>query len=277
VEGADGAVDDEGPKAVSVLESKVSGSTPDSIFAFPDEYRRRARLKPAILEILPILLVLGLAAYNAFGGLDTVSRFGGAGFAALLSTLGLTALLEQLGRDQGKRKESALWATWGGAPTTQMLRHRDAHFCNHVTRARYHQKLQSLVPGVIMPTAADEAADPVAADAVYEACTKFLIAKTRDRQKLPLVFEENVNYGFRRNLWGMRPAGLLISLIGTLIAAVGLLVALAGRDATAIAWMTVLILDATFLTWWSVRINADWVFITAKAYAERLMEVLDSL
>ncbi len=277
MEGADGAVDDEGPKAVSVLEFKVSGSTPDSIFAFPDEYRRRARLKPAILEILPILLVLSLAAYNAFGGLDTVSRFGGAGFAALLSTLGLTALLEQLGRDQGKRKESALWATWGGAPTTQMLRHRDAHFCNHVTRARYHQKLQSLVPGVIMPTAADEAADPVAADAVYEACTKFLIAKTRDRQKLPLVFEENVNYGFRRNLWGMRPAGLLISLIGTLIAAVGLLVALAGRDATAIAWMTVLILDATFLTWWSVRINADWVFITAKAYAERLMEVLDSL
>src|SRR6266436_5014664 len=62
VEDGDGAVDDGGPKAVSVSESKVSGSTPDSIFAFPDEYRRRARLKPAILEILPILLVLGLGA-----------------------------------------------------------------------------------------------------------------------------------------------------------------------------------------------------------------------
>jgi len=56
-----------------------------------------------------------------------------------------------------------------------------------------------------------------------------------------------------------------------------LLVALAGRDATAIAWMTVLILDATFLTWWSVRINTDWAFIPAKAYAERLMAALDSL
>ncbi len=262
---------------MSVSQSKVSSSIPDSILAFPDEYRRRARLKPAILEILPILLVLGLSAYNGLGGLDTVSRFGGAGFAALLSTLGLTALLEQLGRDQGKRKEPALWAKWGGAPTTQMLRHRDTHFCNPVTRLRYHQKLQSLLPAVRIPTAADEAADPVMADAVYEASTKFLIAQTRDRQKFPLVFEENVNYGFRRNLWGMRRAGILISLIGTLIAAVGLLTVLAAKNSTAIAWLTVLILNATFLAWWSLRINADWVFIPAKAYAERLMEVLDAL
>jgi hypothetical protein len=270
-------VDAEGSKIVSVSESKPSGSTLDSILAFPDEYRRRARLKPAILEILPILLVLGLGAFSALGGQNAISRVGVAGMAAILSALGLTSLLEQFGRDQGKRKELQLWAKWGGAPTTQMLRHRDRQFCNPVTRVLYHQKLQALVPGLQVPTPAAETSDPIKADLVYDAYTKFLIAKTRDRQRFPLVFEENINYGFRRNLWGTRPAGLLLSLLGTCVAAVGLFATWAAENPIFAAWAAVLILNASFVAWWSIRINADWVFIPAKAYAERLMEAIDSL
>lgn len=261
---------------VNVSELKVSGGSADSIFAFPDQYRRRARLKPAILEVLPVLLVFGVGAFSAFGGLDIVSRFAGAGIGTLLGALGLTALLEQLGRDQGKRKEPALWARWGGAPTTRMLRHSDTLFCNPVTRSRYHAKLRGLMPGVQIPSGADEAADPAAADLVYEACTKFLISKTRDQRSFPLVFEENVNYGFRRNLWGMRAAGFLLSLLGTCFAGALFAISRWGSPIS-VAWLFVLIVDASLLAWWSVRITPDWVSIPAKAYAERLMEALESL
>lgn len=53
---------------MSVSGLKVSGSLNQSILAFPDEYRRRARLKPAMLEVLPGLLVLAVCAFGALGG-----------------------------------------------------------------------------------------------------------------------------------------------------------------------------------------------------------------
>ena len=34
---------------------------------------------------------------------------------------------------------------------------------------------------------------------------------SRDKAKYPLVFEENVNLGFRRNLWAMKPAAVVIT------------------------------------------------------------------
>src|SRR2546426_4811456 len=72
-----------------------------------------------------------------------------------------------------------------------------------------------------LPTAQQEADDPPAADVVYEACGAFLRDKTRDQKKFPLVFEENCNYGLRRNLWGMKPIGIAIATLG--IAAVGVI------------------------------------------------------
>lgn len=249
--------------------------TPPTTSVFADEYRRRARLKPAILEVLPLLLVLGVLVSSALGGLDAATKFGGAAIATLVSALGLTALLEQLGRDKGKKKEPWLWARWGGAPTTQLLRHRSTSLCDPLTRRRYHEKLTRLLPELRLPSAGDEAADPAAADWVYEACTRFLISRTRDRGRFPLVFEENVNYGFRRNLWGMRAAGVVMSLAGTLVAGVGLMTTF-GTPISA-AWLSVFLVDAAFVAWWLWRINPDWVSIAGRAYADRLMEAIDSL
>lgn len=241
---------------------------------FADEYRRRARLKPAILEVLPVVLVLGVLVCRALGGLDAATKFGG-GIATLVSALGLTALLEQLGRDRGKKKEPSLWARWGGAPTTQLLRHGSTSLCDPLTRRRYHQKLTKLLPEVRLPSAEEESADPTAADRIYEACIRFLISRTRDRRNFPLVFEENVNYGFRRNLWGMRAAGLTVSLAGTFAAAVELMVTVG--TAMSAAWLSVLLVNAAFVAWWVFRINPDWVLIAGRAYADRLTEAIDSL
>src|SRR5437016_2310437 len=80
-----------------------------------EAYSIKARWSPVFLAVLPPLilcfaLVPGLPAWNKLW--------------PLLGAAGVVILVDQLGRDRGKRLEPALWASWGGAPTTAALRHR---------------------------------------------------------------------------------------------------------------------------------------------------------
>jgi hypothetical protein len=72
-----------------------------------------------------------------------------------------------------------------------------------------------------MPTAAEEAADPVAANFTYDSAVKWLKERTR-KEKFWLVERENAQYGFRRNLRGMRPLGIISSLITLVVAALAI-------------------------------------------------------
>lgn len=124
---------------------------------------------------------------------------------------GGTALIAQMARGPGKAKEPKLFTLWRGKPSTRLLRHRDSS--NQVLLEHRHDKLSALLPSVHIPSAAEEAADPAAADAVYETCTVFLLEKTRSREHFPLIFEANCDYGFRRNLWGMKPLATVLVII----------------------------------------------------------------
>src|SRR6266852_6401889 len=168
-----------------------------------DEYDRNARLKPALLAMLPAsLLVITLgAAYSTAVGV----------VAGPLTAIGFTYVLAQFARDWGKQKQPQLFALWGGQPTTAKLRHRNSTLNLH-TRARYHEIAGRLV-GKVMPSPAEEAANPEAADLVYETVGDCLRERTRDKRKFPLVFKELVSYGFRRNLWGMKRFGIWLACL----------------------------------------------------------------
>ncbi|MBA4105113.1 MAG: hypothetical protein C0485_05090 [Pirellula sp.] len=107
-------------------------------------------------------------------------------------------LAAQLGRDLGKQKEPELWLAWGGKPTTQLMRHRDRQL-DAITKQRYHNKIAHLIP-ITIPTPDVEMAEPGIADDTYDSCVIWLISRTRSTSNYPLLFKENVNYGFRRNL-----------------------------------------------------------------------------
>jgi hypothetical protein len=235
------------------------------MFAIPDRYTLQARLFPALLVILPISLAI--AAWFP-------SKFPGYGFlVGLLSAFGLTVLLAQLGRDLGKKKEPRLYERWGGKPTTQLLRHRNAILDSH-TKSRYHQRLSTLVP-IAMPSAADEEKNPAACDEIYNSCTKYLLEKTRDKVKFNLLFSENINYGFRRNLWGMKPAGIMFALLGLLASIVPVIINW-NQNPPPVA-MAATVISALMLTWWLIRINKNWVKTAAFAYGERLLACCDVL
>ena len=64
-----------------------------------------------------------------------------------------------------------------------------------------------------LPTKEEEESSPVSADTKYKSAIGSLLEATRDTSKFPLVFAENANYGFRRNLWGLRPIGTPIAVV----------------------------------------------------------------
>ncbi len=233
----------------------------------PDAYVRRARLQPAMLVALP----LGLATLAWSPG-------GVVGWSLVWSLFvfcGGTALMSQLARDRGKKKEPTLFQSWGGKPTTRLLRHRDAP--NKTLLHNRHQILQRLVRGARIPSADEELANPSGADDTYDACTAFLLERTRSNVEFPLVFEENCNYGFRRNLWGLKPFGITTSAAATV--AVAILVVLNTRSGTAPSPTVYLcsLLNLLLLFVWLAWINPAWVRISADAYAERLLASCEKL
>ena len=70
--------------------------------------------------------------------------------------------------------------------------------------------------GYPLPDHQDEETCSAWADTKYEEVVRSLREATRDTSRFPLVFAENVNYGYRRNLWGLRPFGTPIAVILTL-------------------------------------------------------------
>ena len=126
-----------------------------------------------------------------------------------------------------------------------------------------------------MPSEEDEKNDPQKADEIYESCIMYLRNATRDKKKFSLVFEENINYGFRRNMYGLRKFGIITSSIN--ICGIFLIYYFIENIQDLVWIISNLILSTILLIIWTLIINSDWVKVTADAYAERLLETIDSL
>jgi hypothetical protein len=95
----------------------------------------------------------------------------------------------------------------GGIPTTRMLRHQDGTV-DAPTKAAYLTFLAGKI-GTPAPTPQEEASDPAKADAYYARCAAWLRENTRDTKKFPILFNENITYGYRRNLLALKVIALL--------------------------------------------------------------------
>ena len=86
-----------------------------------------------------------------------------------------------------------------------------------MTKRAYHAALQELAPDFRLPDASAEARDPDAADGIYRAVIRRLIDLRRG-PKYPLIHNDNIAYGFWRNLLGMK--GVALALAGCASAAI---------------------------------------------------------
>ena len=231
-----------------------------------DRYTFQARLLPVFITLLPISAFV-IAVFP-----NELTLLGAVVGAAI--SMGLPALLSSIGRDSGKNKEPQLFAAWNGTPSNLMLSYQHSTFDKH-SLERYRTKIASLM-GTTLPSLENEIKNYVEAIEKYQACTNFLREHTRDTNKFSLLFAENINYGFRRNLWGLKSIGVTVAVIFSIASSLVLY-----HDITTHSPHMVSSIATTFnislLSIWLFIINPDWVRVPAQAYAERLITSCENI
>lgn len=226
-----------------------------------DTYSFRARALPVYLTLAPVVLLLAAAVPE---GLQW--PIGG---AAAVVFAPISFFLGQIGADFGKRLEKSLWTKWGGPPTTRFLRHGNQEF-NEVTRGRVHAKLRQIA--LYVPTREEQEQDQCAADTHYQSCTEDLIRRARDTGKFPLVFKGLTEYGFRRNLLGLKNFGVSLTVVALAGSAWSTYIAwIATNELPAVSLVAGLIGTGLFLAWlfW---VTESTVRLSADRYARFLLE-----
>ena len=167
----------------------------------PGIYEFRSRVIPAMIAILPILALAGM--------LITWTQFDLTNVLLSGAVIVLFILFGDLARRRGRALEPSLYYEMGGKPSTVFLRNRDATF-DAQTKSRYLKFLATKL-GEKVPSPKDEASSPDAADGFYERCGTWIRERTRDTQEYKILFHENMTYGSRRNLYGIKPFGLALN------------------------------------------------------------------
>jgi hypothetical protein len=202
---------------------------------------------------------------------------------SVLAFCGAGFIVGRASRDAGKRIQDTLFAKWGGAPTTQLLRFRNSGFDIH-TKQRFHAAISKGL-GKALPMPEQESTDPAGADELYRAGTTWLIGQTRNIRTFPLVLKENVAFGFHRNSLGIRPYGASTAVLcilwvlfhaGVLMFERPFLASNRIHDLGPADFLS-LVVSAIILILWAAFLNESAVKRAGFAYAERLLQSCDHL
>ena len=224
-------------------------------------YERKARLYPALLCLFPIIISISISYPETYSSLS--------GFVALGATIGILQLISNLARDRGKNLESKLFEQWGGMPSLSILRYRDNSIPTPA-KEKYHAILASKSK-IGAPTILFEQKYPEKADEIYASWSDFLRGKTRDINKYPLVFQENINYGFRRNLLGIKWYCILSSIISILILFIPSIETLILSDIQIVVFLLLIL----YLWIFAFVVKSNWVKTVANAYSKNLIEAIN--
>jgi hypothetical protein len=232
-----------------------------------DKYTLQARVRPSLLVLLPALVTVALWLPGVWTFLGSI--------AALVSVCGLTLLLAEVARYRGRKVEHTMIADNGGKFTTLFLRHSDLTISSTTKRA-YHSFLTKSSKRK-MPSSDEERADPAGADDCYRGATEWLLEKTRSEKTFPLVKAENISYGFRRNLFGLKAPALV--LIAACISLDGWFTSrnFHSNEVHFEAGCTLAMALAVAAAIWIFIIRMDFVEDAGRAYALRLLAQCDVL
>lgn len=233
-----------------------------------DTYSRRARLYPALITILPIF---GL--FVAHTSVLEADWNRAAWVAFLAASL---FFLADFSRRRGKVLEKKLLAKWGHFPSVTLLRHNDPTLSTIQTE-RYHELAQSIVGGVKLPTIGEENNSSRKADEIYGAISNSLLTKTRDQKRFFILFKENINYGFRRNLLGLKPIGLCVAVI---IIAIEIILSwphISEFQLPEFFNLAVLFGTLVAVIFWVFVVVEDFVKVAADDFGKQLLQSLETL
>jgi len=180
-----------------------------SFWKFFDRYDFRTRVLAGLFAMIPVSVCVGMLSAPTF------TWYGGAGIGIAFG-LAVLAAVAYAARAAGKRIEDRLWPSWGGPPTTRWLRPDDDHLAQQ-EKVRLYRAIK-LLTGINLNTTA-KAGDPKEMDRTIEAAIRQLRHELRNQPESRMLTIHLEEYGFARNLTGLR--WVLVSLAGICMAISG--------------------------------------------------------
>tara|TARA_B100000780_G_C21067473_1_gene429339 strand:+ start:485 stop:1216 length:732 start_codon:yes stop_codon:yes gene_type:complete len=169
-----------------------------------DHYAIHARFMPVFVVIFPLVPTI-LAWYP-----QAKTILGGA--MTLLISFGVMSFLSIYVSNLGNDLQDKYFKSWGGAPSTLLLLPGNK-VLDRYTKQRYFKWLNSKCSGLGLPESIDNQSDTEELYEKVRSAGNFMREYTRDRKKYSQVYNDNVAYGFARNITSIKKAGFIISLI----------------------------------------------------------------
>jgi hypothetical protein len=91
------------------------------------------------------------------------------------------------------------------------------------------------------------------------------------------VLRENIHYGFRRNVWGVKRAGIIVAAASSFVLGAQIAGFLMAHQTVPLTVPIILAANVALLAWWSFVVSEPWVIRAGNLYADRLLEALDTL
>mgnify|MGYP000847085916 FL=1 len=173
-----------------------------------DDYEIRARILPAIIVFLPVMVPAFLIVYGEMASIASF-LFSGIVFTALVYPLSFIV------RRPGSRLEKTLWEQWDGPPSTRVMRWRDNTFSVSL-KTELHKAVREYC-GLTLSNLDDEQNDPHGAD--KKIGDAFIQVKHLVYHNDPegMWRKYNAEYGFNRNLLGCKYLWIALSVVGVII------------------------------------------------------------
>ncbi|MGR9206995.1 hypothetical protein ACU8OG_24135 [Rhizobium leguminosarum] len=170
-----------------------------------DLYTIKARLSPAIITVAPaIALLVAILNLQSFGATE------------VWASMGLVVVLYALShvsREAGLKVQNRVYRDNDGRPTFDPIYYDDRTFSDEA-KLRYLAFLSGKLRRPY-PTMQQAAADHLTAKQFYNEAATWLREATRDTGQFRIIYDENITYGYFRNLLGLKWVALTLNLAVT--------------------------------------------------------------
>jgi len=193
-------------------------------FALSDRYERKARLLPGLLLAAGPALTAGALIQELSAWYTAVGAVIGVEFLAAI-------VLGHYARARGRATEESLWASWGGPPTTRWLRPNDTS-CSDQQKSKWRAAIKRQT-GMTIPASVPKDGKDASIDQAIAEATRQLRYALRSKSNAAILQSHNEDYGFARNLYGVRFLWVTLALL--CVAGCGVAFALGMKPFAAIA------------------------------------------
>ncbi len=173
-------------------------------FSLSDRYERKARLLPGLLLAAVPALTAGAVLQEFASWQKAASSAVGVEFLAAI-------ILGQFARARGRRVEEVFWKAWGGPPTTRWLRPWD-QTCSDQQKSKWRGAIKRLT-GLSLQASVPQGGSQDDVDRLIADATRQLRYAIRGKPEAAILAIHNEDYGFARNLCGVRWWWVALSLV----------------------------------------------------------------